>query len=66
MYRLRALMGCIDMGYKRTGRPCHDSEHYADGKSLKTLARYLCSMAKHLLKFLKSNCPIWDLIIQIV
>lgn len=46
MYRARTLLGCIDMGYKRTGRPCHDSEHYADGKSMKTLTRYLCTMAK--------------------
>ena len=46
MYRARALLECVDMGYKRKGRPCHDSEHYADGKSLKTLTRYLCSMAK--------------------
>lgn len=46
MYKLRILLGCIDMGYKRTGRPCHASEHYADGKSLKTLRQYLCTMAK--------------------
>ena len=46
MYKLHTLLECVDMGYKRTGKPYHESEHYADGKSLKSLARYLCSMAK--------------------
>lgn len=46
MYRARTLLWCIDMGYKRTGRPCHASEHYADGKSMRTLTSYLCTMAK--------------------
>lgn len=46
MYRLSILLECVDMGYKRTGRPCHDSEHYADGKTMKKLRQYLCTMAK--------------------
>lgn len=44
MYKQRILLGCVDMGHKRAGKP-PQNEMYADGKSMNELRSFLCSLA---------------------